>query len=541
MTTTAPEPTSAPHLERPRTSPGVTVHAPAEDDGTWVIQRGKRYYRVGADAARLARALDGRRDRTDLAHHLGWTEDSVSRAVAKFDSLKLIDDGTATAPPATPLIHFVPPFTVQFTLVRPGALMDRLDPLIRASANRGTAALAILLSVGGLLALAVQHADLGRALSSPLPLAVYVSVLVAFLVSTSLHEMGHAATLSYYGGRPSRMGVMLFYLTPAFFCDVSDGWRLPHRYQRVRVAMSGVATQTVIAGAASLGALFVSSPGAQNGVLVFALVSYIAGILNFLPFVKLDGYIALMSHLDLPFLRDRAMTDARRWFARLLFGGRYEREIRRPWSVPFGLACMGFPVYLIVTALALWTDLLQRSGLVGLTAMVLGVAYALYLVGRGLLGLAREVRSSGAPRWRIAATTVLLAGACGAALFTPVSHSLSGAYVAHDDQVHLVFLDGTDTSAIAEGQKVDLMRGGFVLQRDNGTATVDTTVSERVRAPLSAFIPVILGDDPEFAAEGYRLDVEAPPEEPTGAAVVSAGRIPLWEYVHRHHIAPFIP
>lgn len=29
--------------------------------------------------------------------------------------------------------------------------------------------------------------------------------------------------------RPSRMGVMLFYLLPAFFCDVSDGWRLPDK------------------------------------------------------------------------------------------------------------------------------------------------------------------------------------------------------------------------------------------------------------------------------------------------------------------------
>ncbi|GAA1092570.1 daptide biosynthesis intramembrane metalloprotease [Nocardiopsis metallicus] len=541
MTAIAPEPASAHHLEKPRVSPGVTVHEPAEEGGQWVLQRGKHYYRVGADAARLAKALDGSRDSTALASHLGWPEVAVTEGVSRFDKLNLIDDGTAAAPSAAPLINFVPPLTIQFTLVRPAALMDRLHPLIRVSANRYTAALALLVSVGGLLALAAQSADLGRALSSPLPPAVYASVIAAFLISTSLHEMGHAATLNYYGGRPSRMGVMLFYLTPAFFCDVSDGWRLNHRYQRVRVAMAGVATQMIIAGGASIAALFVTSPGVQNGVLVFALVSYVAGILNFLPFVKLDGYIALMSHLDRPFLRDRAMSDARRWFARTLFGGRYEREIPRPWSVPFGLACIGFPVYLIITALALWTDLLQRSGLFGFVLMALAVVYMLYLLLRGVHRLAGEVRRSGASRLRVVTATALFTGACAAALFTPVSHSLSGGYVTHGDQVLLVFLPGSDTSSVEPGQDVELVSGGLVLQPRTGSATVDTAAPEEVQAPLSAFAPVVFAEDPELPAEGYPITVDGTPEQPVGAARVDAGTIPLWEYAYVNYLAPFLP
>lgn len=541
MTAIAPQPASAPHLEKPRTSPGVTVHEPAEEGGQWVIQRGKHYFRVGADAARLAMALDGDRDSAELAAHLGWPEVAVTEGVSRFDELNLLDDGTVKAPSTAPLINFVPPFTIQFTLVRPAALMDRLHPLIRASANRFTTALALVVSVGGLFALAAQSTDLGQALGAPLPLAVYVSVIVAFLVSTSLHEMGHAATLNYYGGRPSRMGVMLFYLTPAFFCDVSDGWRLSHKYQRVRVAMAGVGTQMIIAGGASLTALFVTSPGVQNGVLVFAVVSYVAGILNFLPFVKLDGYIALMSHLDRPFLRDRAMADARRWFARTLFGGHYEREIPRPWSVPFGLACMGFPVYLIVTALALWADLFQRSGLFGFGLMALAIMYLLYLLFRGVRGLAREVRTSGASHLRVIAAMALFTGACAAVLFTPVSHSLSGAYVTHDGQVHLVFLPGTDTSSVESGQDVELVSGGLVLQPRTGSATIDTTATEEVQAPLSAFLPVIFSEDPELPAQGYPLTLTDAPEQSVGATRVEVGHIPLWEYAHLNYVSPFLP
>ena len=541
MTANATEEASAPHLDKPRTSPGTTVHEPTEEGGQWVIQRGKRYYRVGADAARLAKALDGHRDSSELATHLGWPEVAVTEGITRFDKLNLIDDGTTKAPSDAPLVNFVPPLTLQFTLVRPAALMDRLHPLIRASANRFTTALALLVSVGGLVALAAQSADLGRALGAPLPAAVYVSVIVAFLISTSLHEMGHAATLNYYGGRPSRMGVMLFYLTPAFFCDVSDGWRLSHKHQRVRVAMAGVATQMIIAGGASLTALFVTSTGVQNGVLVFAVVSYVAGILNFLPFVKLDGYIALMSHLDRPFLRDHVMADARRWFARTLFGGRYQREIARPWSVPLGLACIGFPVYLIITALALWADLFQRSGLFGLSLMALGVVYMLYLLVRGVRKLAGEVRTSGASPLRVVIATAIFAGACAAALFTPVSHSLSGAYVTHGDQVHLVFLPGTDTSSVEPGQDVELVSGGLVLQPRVGSATVADTTTEEVQAQLSAFIPVIFSEDPELPVEGYPIALDEAPTQPSGAAQVEAGHLPLWKYAYLNYVAPFLP
>lgn len=533
----------SPHLEKPRRAPGVTVHTPSEEGARWVVQRGKQYYRVGADAARLAEALDGEHDHAALAERLGgaWTAESVGGAVQSLDSLGLVDDGTTAAPTSAPWINFVPPLTLQFTLVRPGPMMERLDPLIRALANRFTAALAILLSAGGVLALATQGADLGRALGQPLPLAVYLSVLAAFLVSTSLHEVGHAATLSYYGGRPSRMGVMLFYLTPAFFCDVSDGWRLPHSGQRVRVALAGVATQTVIAGAAAFTALFISSPDVRDGVLVFAVISYVAGLLNFLPLVKLDGYIALMSHLDRPFLRDLAMADARRGLARFLFGGRYERELPYRWSVPFGLACAGFPVYLIVTALALWMDLLQRSGPVGLALVVCGIAYALYIAVRGLRQLTREVRSSGARRWRVLAVTVLLAGVSALALFLPVTHTLSGAYVTHDDQVHLVFLPGTDTSSVTGDQSVELLRAGAVLQTSLGTATTGTTTTEATTAHLSAFVPVVLADDPAFAVEGYPLTVQDSPEVSEGAARVTVGQLPLWEFAYRTYISPLLP
>ena len=52
--------------------------------------------------------------------------------------------------------------------------------------------------------------------------AVFASVVVA----TAFHEFGHASACRYGGARPGVMGVGLYLVWPAFYCDVTDAYRL---------------------------------------------------------------------------------------------------------------------------------------------------------------------------------------------------------------------------------------------------------------------------------------------------------------------------
>ncbi|MGW6542733.1 daptide biosynthesis intramembrane metalloprotease [Streptomyces massasporeus] len=533
-------------LARPRLASDVRVHEPITDSAPWVVQRGsQQYLRVGADLVRLLHSMDGKRDHVALVETLGppWTDADVAEAVERLRKMQLLEDGRTHKRGST-WFKFVPPLTLQFTLVKPERMLARLTPLLNLLANRAGAVLAVVLALGGLLALAAQAPVLQQALGAPLTLDVLLGVAGASVIATALHEMGHGAVLAHHGGRPSRMGVMLFYLTPAFFCDVSDGWRLPHKRQRVQVALAGIVTQMVIAGSVALGALAAGAgagePGLRHGMLVFAVSTYVTGLLNLLPFVKLDGYIALMTHLDISHLRDRAMTDARRFLAKVLFGGRYTRELPGlRWSVPFGLACMLFPLYLIVAAFALWLDLLQGLGVIGATLVLVVVVYLGYRAWNGGRQLLREARAAGARGARICAAALLTAAAAVVALTTiPVPYTVTGGYVVEDGRTWLAVSNAADREAITEGATVKLFRRGMVTRTETGTATVGQGRAVKATAPLSAFIPVRDGDSVPVPAVVLPLSVGTAPAERIGTARVAAGSRPLGEWLYLSYIAP---
>ncbi|MEV8307297.1 daptide biosynthesis intramembrane metalloprotease [Streptomyces flavidovirens] len=532
-------------LARPRLAADVRIHEPIADSGPWVVQRGsQQYLRVGTDMVRLLHSMDGKRDHAALVETLGppWTDSDVGKAVEDLRGMRLLEDGRPHKRSST-WFKFVPPLTFQFTVVKPERMLARLAPLLRLVANRTGAALAAVLSLGGLLALAAQAPVLRQALGAPLSLDVLLGVAVASAAVTALHEMGHGAVLTHHGGRPSRMGVMLFYLTPAFFCDVSDGWRLPRKEQRVQVALAGIVTQMVIAGSVALGALTAgpaAGDGLRHGMLVLAVSTYVTGLLNLLPFVKLDGYIALMTRLDISHLRDRTMTDARRFLAKVLFGGRYTRELPGLWwSVPFGLASMLFPVYLIALAFTLWLDVLQGLGIVGAALVLAGVVYLGYRAFSGVRLLLREARTAGARMSRVCAAALLTAVAAGAALTTvTVPYTVAGGYVVEDGRTLLVISDSADREAVTEGATVTLLRRGMVTRTETGTATVGRGRAVKATAPLSAFIPLRDGDSVPVPALTLPLSVGTAPAEHIGTARVVAGKRSLGEWLYLSYIAP---
>ncbi len=134
---------------------------------------------------------------------------------------------------------------------------------------------------------------------------------MALGLATLFHEAAHGLTLTRLGGRPRRAGFMLFYLTPAFFVDVTDGWRLADRRHRVAIALAGPAVHATAAAVAMLAALGLPASTARETLLLLAISCTVVVLVNLIPFVRFDGYIALMSALDEPNLRGGRSATAR--------------------------------------------------------------------------------------------------------------------------------------------------------------------------------------------------------------------------------------
>jgi putative peptide zinc metalloprotease protein len=532
--------------ERPCLAADVLVHEPAEDGAPWVVQfDGRRYLRVGAGMARLLALADGKHTAYDIAAELGgpWSPELVYAGLLRAQQTKLLQDSERRASPRR--FTFVPPLTFQFTVLRPDRLLSRFRPLTARLARRGWATALAVLAVAGLFCVAFQLPAAANTLGSPVAVPTLVLLVCLSYVGVVLHEFAHGLVLSHYGGRPSRMGVMLFYLAPAFFCDVTDGWRLPRKSQRVQVALAGISTQVAIGGLAAVGSAVVAAAGGgsepRDLLLLLAVSNYVAGVFNAVPFVKLDGYLALMSHLDRSHLRERSMVDARRLTARLLFGGRYERALPEvSWAPWFGLVCMIFPVYVVGMAFTIWRPVLEDLGMVGATVVALVLTYVLLRLYSGAARLIVEARKAGARAWRIALVSATALAAL-TAISTGVSlpYTVTGGFVIDQGQVLLVTTGAADQAAIRTGAEVTLERSGIVFHDRLGRATVAAADPTDVSAPLSVFAPVKGLDGLRVPASGIGLETNDLPADTTGLAVVHAGRRSLGTWLYLRYLAPF--
>ena len=69
--------------------------------------------------------------------------------------------------------------------------------------------------------------------------------------TTAMHELGHALACRRCGGECREIGVMLLVLTPCLYCDVSDSWMLPNKWQRAFIGAAGMYVEIFLASIAT--------------------------------------------------------------------------------------------------------------------------------------------------------------------------------------------------------------------------------------------------------------------------------------------------
>jgi putative peptide zinc metalloprotease protein len=130
-------------------------------------------------------------------------------------------------------------------------------------------------------------------------------VIVAFAVMT-IHEFGHAMTLRHFGGRVTEIGLMVLYLIPGFYCNVSDAWLLRKR-ERVLVSFAGGFIQILLWAWATILWRFLAPETLASRVCLIAIAFCgIQTLFNLNPLIKMDGYYLLSDFLEVPNLRQKS-------------------------------------------------------------------------------------------------------------------------------------------------------------------------------------------------------------------------------------------
>lgn len=206
-------------------------------------------------------------------------------------------------------------------LFKPDAWLVRWLPVARLFASRAFALTTMLALLVGLSQVLRRWDEFSASLVDTFNLEGLLSYAVALVCVKGLHELGHAFTARHYGCRVPAMGVAFLVMWPVAYTDTNETWRLTNRFQRLRVACAGIATELVIAVWATLAWALLPAGGLQSAAFVLATTSWVATLaINASPFMRFDGYFILMDALDMPNLHGRSFALARWQLREWLFG-----------------------------------------------------------------------------------------------------------------------------------------------------------------------------------------------------------------------------
>ncbi len=222
-------------------------------------------------------------------------------------------------------------------------------------------------------------------------------LIVLDYVMVFCHELGHAVVIVRNGRRIRSAGFQIYFGSPAFFVESSDGLMMDRR-QQVIESFAGPFAQLVLAGMASMIAW--SFPGwiLSETMYKFAVLNYLVVIMNLIPLLELDGYYILADLIEVPDLRERSLVFMRRdLFHKLRTRERFSK--RDVGLALYGVLGIAFTIFSLYTAYYYWQtvfgDLVSRLWAGGLATRALLLILAAFIAGPLLRGLVKLLRAIG--------------------------------------------------------------------------------------------------------------------------------------------------
>jgi putative peptide zinc metalloprotease protein len=247
----------------------------------------------------VAEACDGERDEAAIAELVserfgrGVSGDNVRALVDKLRPLGVLAQPDGSTPP---MRKMDPLLALRHrTVVVSEPATNRIAQVLRPLHTAPVLVLALLAIAAFDVWLFAAHGVAGglrAALYDPLLL---LGLMAAIVAATAWHEFGHASACRHGGARPGAMGAGVYLVWPAFYCDVTDAYRLDRR-GRLRTDLGGVYFNGLFAlAAAGAYALTRFEP-----LLLLVVAQHVIALQQLLPMLRFDGYYVLSDATGVP-------------------------------------------------------------------------------------------------------------------------------------------------------------------------------------------------------------------------------------------------
>jgi|694.fasta_scaffold40118_4 putative peptide zinc metalloprotease protein len=370
-------------------------------------------------------------------------------------------------------------FALRFRGIDPERLLNRLLPwfgwLFTPGALIGTACLALSALMLVLLQLKQFQAKLPT-FEQFFAADNWIWLGLTMAVVKILHEFGHGLSCKKFGGECHEMGLMLLVFTPCLYCNVSDSWMLPNKWQRVFIGAAGMYVELILASLATF-VWWYSDPGFVNylALAVVFICSVSTVIFNGNPLLRFDGYYILMDILEIPNLRQKSTEVLKRWFQSVCLGLELQENPFLPQRNKFwfGAFTVAAGIYRWVVVIGIFMFLnkvlepygLKRlgqiaafSGIIGMFVPPIMSTYKFFKTP----GKASKMKRS-----RVLSTVAVAVAAIGIVAFVPFPFHIDSAVELQPTDAHSVY-------AMVPGRVVNWhKKPGDHVEADELIATLD--------------------------------------------------------------------
>jgi putative peptide zinc metalloprotease protein len=300
-----------------------------------------------------------------------------------------------------------------------------------------------------------------------------LSFWISLAIVKIIHEFGHGLTAKHFGGEVHEMGMLFLVLTPALYCDVTDSWLLPNKWNRIWISAAGIYVELFLASIATF-VWFYSEPGLLNSLAMATMFicSINTVLFNANPLLRYDGYYVLADWLEIPNLRIKSSQFFAYLVQEKVLGleipvQNYLPKSRRILFVTYAVASylyrwvVTFSIIFFLSQVLKPYKLQSVSYMLAIGALVPLLGMPVYQIGKFLRtpGRLRKVKKARAAGFAVAAVAIV-----AGILLIPTPLRIQGTFV-------LTAAKPAEIYAEVEGQLVELkVRDGEWVKKDTVVA-----------------------------------------------------------------------
>lgn len=357
---------------------------------------------------------------------------------------------------------------IRFPGVDPDRFLSWTDAAAKRFIQPATLLAVLLLAIAASVLFAVQYdffLSQMPTLDAFLSMHRYGWLLVSLAAVKVVHELSHAMVCRRLGGECHEIGLMLLVFTPCLYCNVTDSWRFPSKWDRIAVAAAGMIAEVALASICTFLWWF-TQPGlfhtlCMNIVIVCSISTL---VLNGNPLLRYDGYFILADLIEIPNLWQKSRTALHGMLSRVCLGMETPADPRTPaGQVPtltvYAAASMVYRAF--VMSMIVWVVyrflLVHRLEIFAQLFVLMLAGSVLALPAVGMFRLIRDpVRRKNVRFSRLTITAVVLALLLGCVMFVPLPSSVGGVATVESDAAVTVYVTqpGRLIEAVAPGSAV---------------------------------------------------------------------------------------